>query len=36
MGIIHMMYCETKDMLEDLLIKALIRERHNMLSKALG
>lgn len=36
MGVIDMMYCETKDMLADLLTKALVKERHNILSKALG
>lgn len=36
MEVIDMMYCETKDMLADLLTKALVRERHNKLSKALG
>ncbi|GGS28486.1 hypothetical protein GCM10010252_78060 [Streptomyces aureoverticillatus] len=36
MGVIDMMYCETKDMLVDLLTKVLVKERHNILSKVLG
>lgn len=36
MGVIDMMYCETENMLADLLTKALVKERHNMLGKALG
>jgi hypothetical protein len=36
MGVIDMMYCETENMLADLLTNALVKERHNMLGKALG
>jgi hypothetical protein len=36
MGVINMMYCEIKDMLENLLTEALIRERHTIMSKTLG
>jgi len=36
MGVIDLKYCATEDMLADLLTKALVKDRHHMLTKAIG